>query len=299
MRIEPACLWEAGAVLGEGVLWHAPSASVYFVDIKGQRIFRYAADGGQQRVWSAPRQVGFIVPAERGGLLCGLQGSLQYFDGASGEFTELCAVEPEQPANRINDGFVDGQGRLWFGTMDDGESRPSGALYRVGADGVPAVADQGYIISNGPAASPDGRTLYHTDTLGKRTYAFDLAADGSLQGKRLFAAFGERPGHPDGMAVDAAGNVWIALFGGSRIDCFSPRGELIDSVYFPCSNITKLAFGGADLRTVYVTSARKGLSREELQQQPLAGALFCFRSEVPGLPGQVLRDREFVHGGRV
>jgi len=286
---EPVCLWEAGATLGEGALWHAPSASVYFVDIKGQRIHRCAADGSARRVWTAPRQPGFIVPTQGGGWLCGMQGSLQQFDEDSGVFTPLCAVEPELPANRINDGFVDAQGRLWFGTMDDGETWPTGTLYRMGADGVPLALDRGYVITNGPAASPDGRTLYHTDTLSKRTYAFDMEPDGSLYGKRLFVSSDGQAGYPDGMAVDAAGRVWIAQFGGWRIDCYSPQGQLMSSIPFPCSNITKLAFGGPDLRTVFVTTARKGLSEEDLRRQPLAGSLFAFRTDTPGLPGNLFQ----------
>jgi len=289
---ELVCVWEAGTVLGEGALWHAPTASVYFVDIKGQRILRCAADGSARREWSTPRQVGFVVPA-RDGLLCGLQGGLHYLDQDSGAFTPLCAVEPEQPGNRINDGFVDAQGRLWFGTMDDAETWPTGALYRLSAGGEPQLADVGYVVSNGPAISPDGRTLYHNDTLSKLTFAFDVAPDGSLQGKRVFADFDGQPGYPDGMAVDAEGCVWIAHYGGWRIDCFSPRGALLNSISFPCANVTKLAFGGSDLRTVFVTTARKGLSAEELERQPLAGALFSFRSEVSGLPGQV-----FGQGGQ-
>jgi sugar lactone lactonase YvrE len=281
--IEPVCLWEVGATLGEGALWHVPSKSVYFVDIKGRKIHRCAADGSDRRSWAAPQQVGFIVPIEHDGFVCGLQGGLYRFDERDGTLTLIRNVENEVPTNRINDGYADALGRLWFGTMDDGESKPTGSLYRAGPDCTPVACDRDYIITNGPAVSPDGKTLYHTDTLGKKTYAFDLLADGSLQNKRLFASFEGKDGHPDGMAVDADGFVWITLFGGWRIDRFSPDGELVSSVRFPCSNITKLAFGGDDLRTAYVTTARKGLSQEDLERQPLAGALFSFRVDTPGL----------------
>lgn len=280
---EVRCLWPVGATLGEGALWHAPTQSLYFVDIKQRQVHRCAADGGDRRSWQAPRQVGFIVPFGAGGFVCGLQGGLYRFDENGGQFSLLRMVEQELPGNRINDGYVDARGRLWFGSMDDGESQPSGSLYRVGGDGAPALADTGYIITNGPACSPDGRILYHTDTLARRTYAFDLRPDGSVANKRLFATFEGGQGHPDGMAVDAEGYVWIALFGGWRIDRFAPDGTLHSSVRLPCSNITKLAFGGPDLRTVYVTTARKGLAAAQLAQQPQAGALFAFRSEVPGL----------------
>ncbi|QJE02076.1 SMP-30/gluconolactonase/LRE family protein [Massilia forsythiae] len=289
--ITPVPLWEVGAILGEGVLWDAPNRRVWFVDIKGRRLHRCAHDGADRRSWDAPGQVSFIVPASDGSMVCSLEDGMYRFDDATGEFHPLAKVEADDTGNRFNDGYVDAAGRLWFGSMDDGESAPTGALYRYDGRHV-ARMDDGYIITNGPAASPDGRTLYHTDTLGKKVYAFDLAADGALANKRLFVELNEGGGHPDGMAVDADGCVWIATFGGWRIDRYDAGGNKVGEVRFPCSNITKLAFGGGDLRTAYVTTARKGLSEEKLAQQPLAGALFTFRAETPGLPQHVLRIEE-------
>lgn len=286
----PQCLWQVQATLGEGVLWDAMAGQVWFVDIKGRRIHRCDADGGNRQSWDAPGQVSFIVRASGGGMVCSLDDGLYRFDARRGSFAPLLAVEADQPGNRFNDGHVDAAGALWFGSMDDAEEQPTGALYRF--DGANAERkDKGYIITNGPAVSPDGRTLYHTDTLEKRTYAFDRAADGSLSGKRLFVAL-EDGGYPDGMAVDAEGYVWIATFGGWRIDRFDPAGQKVGEVRFPCANVTKLAFGGPDLRTVYATTARKGLSSEELAAQPLAGGLFTFRVETPGLPQHLLRLEE-------
>lgn len=283
----PACLWQAQATLGEGVLWDAAAGQVWFVDIKGRRIHRCDADGGAQRSWDAPGQVSFIVRATDGGMVCSLDDGLYRFDAETGAFAPLLAVEADLPGNRFNDGHVDAQGILWFGSMDDAEEAPTGALYRFdGAGASPVDAD--YIITNGPAVSPDGRTLYHTDTLARRIYAFDLAADGTLSRKRPFVEI-EDGGYPDGMAVDAQGYLWVATFGGWRIDRFDAAGGKVGEVRFPCANVTKLAFGGADLRTVYATTARKGLSSEELAAQPLAGALFSFRVETPGLPQQLLR----------
>jgi xylono-1,5-lactonase len=187
------------------------------------------------------------------------------------------------PGNRLNDGFVDPSGHLWFGSMDDGEEQPDGSLYRVSDDGKLVIQDSGYVITNGPALSPDGRTLYHGDTLRRVVYAFDVSDDGTLSRKRTFAYI-SGDGYPDGMAVDADGFVWIALFGGWRIERFSPDGKRVEQVPFPCANVTKLAFGGDDLRTAYVSTAWKGLSEKERLQQPLAGGLFSFRSPTPGQP---------------
>lgn len=286
----PECLWQVGATLGEGVLWDAASAQVWFVDIKGRRIHRCDADGANRHSWDAPGQVSFIVRADDGGMVCSLDDGLYRFIEEGGTFEPLLAVEAELPGNRFNDGHVDALGALWFGSMHDVEEQPSGALYRF--DGAKAVRkDEGYIITNGPAVSPDGRTLYHTDTLDKRIHAFDLGADGGLSNKRPFVELKDG-GYPDGMAVDADGGLWVATFGGWRIDRFDAAGRKLGEVRFPCANVTKLVFGGPDLRTVYATTARKGLSNEELAAQPLAGGLFTFRVETPGLPQQLLRLKD-------
>jgi sugar lactone lactonase YvrE len=144
--------------------------------------------------------------------------------------------------------------------------------------------DRGYVITNGPAFSPDGGTLYHTDTLQKRIYAFDLRNDGSLSDKRVFVTIEEGAGYPDGPVVDAEGCVWTGLFGGWAARRYAPDGRLLQCVAFPTANVTKLAFGGADLTTVYATTARKGLDANALAAQPEAGGLFRFETDIPGQP---------------
>jgi sugar lactone lactonase YvrE len=287
---EPVCLWEVQALLGEGALWNPHDGNVWFVDIKGKRIHRCAPDGKEQRSWDAPGQVSFVVPTAGGGIVCSLEDGLYRFLPDSGEFIALAKVEADETGNRFNDGHVDRHGALWFGSMDDSEEQSSGALYRFDGAGVRRMDDD-YVITNGPATSPDGRTLYHTDTLDKRVYAFDVAPDGTLSNKRTFVEIDDG-GYPDGMAVDVDGHVWVATFGGWRIIRFDASGSKVGEVRFPCANITKLAFGGDDLRTVYATTARKGLSAEDLAQQPLAGGLFTFRAETAGLPQHALQLQE-------
>jgi sugar lactone lactonase YvrE len=278
---EVECIWPLRAELGEGALWSARDQAVWFVDIKAPAIHRFDPASGARQTWAAPAQVGFLAPVRSGGFVCGLQGGLHRFDPASGSFALLAPVEADQPGNRINDGFVDPSGRLWFGTMDDGETAVRGALYCWDGQGAPRVRDASYAITNGPAVSPDGRTLYHTDSAARTIYAFDLAPEGCVSGKRVFATITDA--HPDGMAVDAEGCLWVCLFGGWRIERFAPDGRAIGQIRFPCANITKLAFGGSDLRTAYATTARLHLSAQERADQPLAGALFAFAVDTPGL----------------
>ena len=163
--------------------------------------------------------------------------------------------------------------------MDDGETADSGALYRW-HDNMLTRHDDGICITNGPCTSPDGRTFYHTDTVNRVVYAFDCDGAGGLSNKRVFARV--EPGGPDGSTVDAQGCVWIALWGGWGVNRYAPSGERIAHVELPVSNVTKVAFGGDDLRTLYVTSAWKGLPAEERARQPLAGGLFALRVETPG-----------------
>jgi len=197
-------------------------------------------------------------------------------------------VEPHKPGNRLNDACVDAEGHLWFGSMDDGEEVASGCLYRLTHDGSRAM-DDGYVITNGPAFSPDGRTLYHTDTLERVIYAFDRDADGTISSKRIFALIEDGAGYPDGPTVDSEGCLWTGLFGGWSARRYSPTGEFLMEVRFPCANVTKIAFAGKDLRTVYATTAWKGLDAKARAEQPLAGGLFRFVVDVPGLPQHEVR----------
>jgi D-xylonolactonase len=276
------CVFQADAQLGEGPMWSAGERALWFVDIKGQHIYRYEEATRSTRSWPAPEQVGFIVPA-RGQFICGLQSGLHGFQPSGGAFELIARVDSDYPHNRLNDAHVDGAGRLWFGTMDNDETKPTGSLYRFDAKGLKRC-DDGYVITNGPATSPDGRTLYHVDTLQRLVYAFDLDTKGSLSGRRIFARIADTDGHPDGPTVDAAGCVWVALFGGWGVNRYSPAGELLEKISLPVANCTKVAFGGDDLRTMYVTTAWKGLTDEQRAQQKLAGGLFAGRVDTPGLP---------------
>ncbi len=290
MSSKPECVCALGAELGEGPVWSAREGALWFVDIKQKRIHRFAAATGELRSWDAPAQPGFIAPLPDGRFIAGTKSGLYTFDSRDGTFALRHEVEPDRPDNRLNDGCVDAEGRLWFGSMDDNETESSGCLYRLESEG-PREMDPGYVITNGPTLSPDQRTLYHTDTLERVIYAFDCAPDGALMNKRVFTRIEDGAGYPDGPTVDSEGCVWTGLFAGWAARRYSPRGELLEEVRFPCANVTKIAFGGADLRTVYATTAWKGLSAEARAEQPLAGALFRFDVDVAGL-----LQHEVLHG---
>jgi sugar lactone lactonase YvrE len=286
MDVKHVC--QVGAELGEGPVWVERDAALWFVDIKARRAHRWHPGRRELRFWAAPEQPGFLAPLRGGGFIVGLKTGLQRFDPATSEFVHLVTVEPNRPANRLNDGSVSPEGELWFGSMHDPEAEPTGALYRLNADGRCVCLDEGYVITNGPAFSPDGRTFYHTDTTKRTVYAFDRPDPHTLLNKRIFVRVEDGAGHPDGTTVDQEGCVWIALWGGSAVRRYSPEGKILATVRLPCANVTKIAFGGPDLRTAYVTTAWKGLTPEQRAAQPLAGDLFSFAAPAPGLrPAEV------------
>ncbi|MBC2667298.1 SMP-30/gluconolactonase/LRE family protein [Novosphingobium flavum] len=284
----PRPVWALGAALGEGPVWVEQGAALWFVDIKAPAIHRFTPGTGEQRTWAAPAQVGWVLPAEGGGMVAGMQTGVHRFDPATGAFSLIAAPEAHLPGNRLNDATVASDGAIWFGSMDDSEQSDTGRIYRLDADGAVDTGLPPVSVTNGPAFSLDGRTLYHHDTLGQTIWA-STVEDGRVTDTRLFAAIEEGAGYPDGPVVDAEGCLWVSLFRGWGVRRYDPAGRLMATVPFPVANITKIAFGGPDLATAYATTAAKGLSAAELAAQPLAGALFAFDAGVAGPPGFLAR----------
>src|SRR6185369_5597840 len=276
MSVAVECVWPLAAVLGEGPLWSATDGALWFVDIKGSRIHAFSEATGATRSFVTPAFSAFVFRDRRGGMICGLRSGLYRFDPSESRFEPIVQVTDARPADRLNDGYVDQLGRLWFGTMDNDEREATGALYRFAAGRLERM-DDGYVITNGPAMSADCRVLYHVDTGQRCVYAFDVDSRGALSGKRLFVKVEEPGVYPDGPTVDSVGNVWVAMFGGWSVRCYSPRGELLRSIDLPVAQCTKVAFGGVDLKTLYITTASVGLSDAQRLQQPLAGGLFRTR----------------------
>lgn len=273
-----------GATLGEGPVWVGRENALWFVDIKQQRIHRFDPARDALTSWPAPAQVGWVLPAADGGFVVGMQRGIERFDPVTGRFTPLAQPEAHLPGNRLNDATTDAHGRIWFGSMDDGETDLTGRLYSLGTDGVKDSGLPPVCITNGPSISPDGRTLYHTDTLAKVIHAVAVNDDGTLGAARAFVTIEDGAGYPDGSVVDCEGCLWTGLWGGWSARRYAPDGTLLETVKLPASNITKIAFGGPELKTAYVTSARKGLDAAALAAQPEAGDLFAFDVEVAGLP---------------
>jgi len=275
---EAELVWDLRAELGEGPVWDAPRGCLWFVDIKGRRLHRYTPATGERASWDAPDQIGFALPAEDESLVCGVRGGLYRFDVEAKDFSLFQPVEADRPQNRLNDGFVAPDGSLWFGSMDDSEEQATGALYRW-YRGDLVRHDDGYGVTNGPCLSPDGRTLYHHDTLARTVLAFDHD-EGVLSNRRVFAMTDD--GFADGPSMDAKGVLHVGLFNGWGVARFSPSGQRIGKIEAPVQTVTKAAFGGEDLRDLYMTTAWLG-NADKRDAQPTLGGLYRVRVETPGL----------------
>ncbi len=280
----PTCVWPAEALLGEGPGWLPEEGALYWVDIKAPAAHRFVPTTGDRQSWPMPEEIGFLLPRAGGGFIAGLRSGFALVDLPSGVIERLDSPEADLPNNRLNDGKCDLLGRLWAGSMDNNVAAPTGVLYRVDANRSWHAMDDGYIVTNGPAFSPDGRTLYHTDTLARTIYAFDLDDNGALSGKRTHIRIAEDQGYPDGMTVDEDGYLWVAHWGGWRLTRFSPEGAAERTIELPVAQVTSCAFGGSGLDTLYVTTAAIDLDHDDRARQPLAGGLFEISVGIKGLP---------------
>jgi D-xylonolactonase len=274
-------VWPCASTLGEGPVWLPDSRTLWFVDIKQGKLHCLTPHTNTRQSFHLGGAPSFVVPLDNGALLVGNQRALTRVE--NGIVTEIVATIEMPAHNRTNDATVDRNGILWFGTMDDGETNATGQIYRF--DGTLTEAGGGCTITNGPAACPDGRWLYHVDTLARTIWRFEIS-DGApiLRNATVFAQIDPEHGYPDGITIDSEGCLWVGLWGGWSLRRYGPDGTLLASVALPCANVTKVAFGGRDLRTGYITTARAGLSADELAAQPDAGGLFSFKAPVAGLP---------------
>ena len=288
----PELVWPLGALLGEGPAWFADEGALRFVDIKRGHLHRHVPATGACETLAVDGQPSFVVPTRQGGLLMGCGGAIHR---ASDDGLGPVVARLDMPAhNRTNDATVDHAGRLWFGTMDDEETRTTGALHclsggEVTHHGCPAV------VTNGPAITADGRTLYFVDS-GERTIwraAIAPFAEGeapAVLSREVFLQLGEADGYPDGIVLDSEDCLWVALWDGWGVRRYAPDGTLLLQVDLPCARVTKIAFGGTDLRTAYATTARVGLDEAALATQPLAGSLFAFEAKADAAKGDVIAD---------
>ena len=286
------------SALGESPFWHPREQCLYWCDIAGRTLNRLEPVGAAITQWRFDCEPGSCAPRLDGALLIAMRDGLWRFDPATGRRNLLAAAPYDRARERFNDGKCDPQGRFWIGTIYEPREPPLAALYCYERGRLQRKAE-GVTTSNGLAWSPDGCTMYWSDTRAHTVYAFDFeSATGALSRRRVFARFPAKEpgqdvssygGRPDGAAVDAEGCYWVAMFEGQRLLRLAPTGECVRELRLPVRCPTMPCFGDLDLKTMYITTARENRSRAELAEQPWAGCVLSVRVDVPGLPVNIGR----------
>ena len=279
------CVLDAHASLGESPVWSIAEQVLYWVDINAPALHRFDPAAGHDTAMPMPSSIGCMALAERGGFVIALRDGI-WRAGRDGKLERRLAAAPYDPAHhRFNDGRCDRQGRFFVGTMNERRDANTGTLYRLDANGALATVIGDMMISNGLAWSPDGRTMYHADTPTHTIHAYDYdVGTGTPSRRRVFAQWSGETDRPDGGAVDSAGNYWTAFYRGGKVVKLSPRGDVLAEFAIPAMCPTMCAFGGPDLTTLYVTSARQMRESAELARLPQSGGVFAMQVDTPGLP---------------
>ena len=271
-------------LLGEGPLWDPAAQRLYWFDIKNQKLFRLAPESGALESFDLPIVATAASPTSQEDLILACVGGFHRFDLTTQSVTKIADFEADKPGNRPNDGKVDPQGRFWIGSMENAEENVTGALYSFTGEGVLTQHLDGIGITNTFAWSPDGAWFYHADSMAQTIWRFPWdGASGTLGEREVFVSLKGTDRFPDGSCIDAEGYLWNAQWNGWRVVRYAPDGREDRVIEMPIACPTSCMFGGADLDTLYITSARKGQSDEALAQQPHAGALFALKPGVTGM----------------
>ncbi len=271
--------------LGEGAIWNYKTGELIWVNIKGEILNFYNPKTESNREMFTGQMIGTVVPAESGKVMVALQNGIYSYDPDSGAKKLIVDPEADKPDNRFNDGKCDPAGRFWAGTMSLVGAKNAGALYRLDADSTIHKMIDGVGISNGIVWSADKTKMYYIDTPTRKVMGYDYDNEtGDISNPKVAVEIPDGIGYPDGMTIDKKDNLWVALWGGSAVACFNPEnGELLRKIEVPAKNVTSCAFGGDDLGTLYITTARESTSDEDLERFPHAGGVFEVRPGVKGV----------------
>ncbi|TCK35397.1 sugar lactone lactonase YvrE [Paraburkholderia sp. BL8N3] len=272
-------------VLGESIIWDEKTQLLWWVDGIGQAIHRLDISSGAKKSWPMQEEIGSIGLRAKGGLIVGMRSGFYFFSPETGELTEIARPDAERPKNRFNDGKTDRHGRYWSGTVEAAAYTPRGRLFRLDPDLKPHLIMEGITCINGISFSPDNRLMYMTDSFSCQIDVFDYdSVEGAIHNRRKFADVPLGRGICDGSTVDADGCFWSANMDGWCVTRYDPRGRIDMVVNLPVRRVSSLCFGGPDLDTLFITTARRRMSEKELTQQPLAGNVLAVRPGVKGLP---------------
>jgi len=272
-------------ILGESVTWDHDAKRVYWLDIESRELWTLDPASGRTSTHKAAERIACFALRQRSGLLAGFASGFAFYDPDSGQRQDIVKFEPDIANTRLNDGKTDRQGRFIAGGFDEVEGKPISSVVRIDPDGRMTTLFDSVACANGTCFSPDGKTMYFADTNAATMWSFDYdPTRGTLGNRRIVASFKDQLGAPDGACVDAEGFIWNAQWNGRRVVRFAPDGRVDRVVEMPVLNPTCVAFGGAELDTLYISTARYQMTAEQLAADPQSGALFALRPGVKGLP---------------
>lgn len=276
--------YEIAADLGEGAFWNHETQTLFWVDIEGKLLHIYDPETKVNRSFPTPSRIGTVVPQNDTTAVVALEDGIYLMDLQTGALSLLSDVEAELHENRFNDGKCDPNGNLWVGSMRMDESQASAALYRVNSEGETKKMLENITISNGIVWSNDHTKMYYIDTPTTKVRVFDYdKATAEISNEQTVIEVPATMGYPDGMAIDAEGMLWVALWNGNSVVRYHPEtGAVLQKIEVPAHNVTSCAFGGKDLSILYITTASRDMNASEKMQYPLAGSLF---QVVPGVKG--------------
>jgi len=285
-------LLNTSSVLGEGAIWNHQDEMLYWVDIEQKQLHWLEPISQKHETISFEKKISTVVPTLKGALLIALEDGIYNYNTSTQELN-LIQPNPENSStgNRFNDGKCDPSGRFWVGTLGNNESA---ALYRLDADYKFHTILTGITNSNGILWSPDNQTMYHIDTptYEVKAYEFDNNT-GQISNCRTAITVPKHMGYPDGATIDSEGMIWIALWGGYSVSRWDPNtGELISMVTVDSKNVSSCAFGGKNLDTLYITTAKTQVSPEALNEHPYSGGLFVVKPGVKGIKANLFTDQD-------
>jgi len=284
---------DAKAMLGEGSIWHPKENKLYWIDIEGKALHIYDPATNEDKQFPLGSRVGTVVPAQGGGALVALQSGIQKIDTKTGKLTFIENPLPDTVGLRYNDGKCDPSGRFWVGTLAMDSRRRGAVLWRIDKDKSVHLMLDSVSISNGIVWTKDKKTMYYNDTPTGTIQGFDYDdKTGEITNRRVVIRIPRGGGGPDGMTIDSDDNLWVALWGSGTVGKFDPRtGELLQKVIVPAPNVSSCAFGGKNLETLYITTARAWVNDAKLKEFPLSGGLFSVKPGVHGVPAEFYKGK--------
>ncbi|NQU84279.1 MAG: SMP-30/gluconolactonase/LRE family protein [Mariniphaga sp.] len=291
MNSEIELVLDTKSALGEGAIWNHKTQKLYWINITGKTLNIYNPAVEINKELMTGQIIGTVVPSESGNVIVALQNGIYYLDVETGTKNFIVDPESDFQENRFNDGKCDPFGRLWVGTMKIDATGNNGALYKIDAKGFATKMIDKVSISNGIVWSNDHTKMFYIDTPTQKVMRYDFNnKTGEISNGKVAIEIPKDTGSPDGMTIDEDGNLWIALWGGYAVGCWNPEtGELIHKIKVPAKNVTSVAFGDSDLMTLYITTARQGMTDEELKQYPFSGGVFKIRTGTKGVPANFFK----------